>query len=97
MFGSSRDLRVYYFIDVRRFVLRKLMKILNRDCNLKFEVVMVFQYFVVFAAECANIMVLAVNIVTDTTFPRALQIQVRSHHIHHLTQVPIPHVSNWWY
>jgi hypothetical protein len=83
------------FVDVHHFVMRKLMKTLNRVCNLKFEVVMVFQCFVVCAAEYVNIMVLAANAVTDTTFPRALQIQVRSHHIHHLTQVPIPHVSNW--
>jgi hypothetical protein len=55
---------------------------------------MAFQCSIVFAAKYVNIMVLAVNIVTDTIFLRVLQIQVRSHHIHHLTQVPILHVSN---
>jgi hypothetical protein len=86
-----------YFIDVCRLVARTLIKIWNVDYSLKFKVLMAFQCSIVFATKYVNITVLVLNIVADTIFLRVLQIQVQSHHIHHLTQVLILHVSNWWY
>jgi hypothetical protein len=76
-------------------ILIGLIKIRNIDCSLKFKVLMAFQCSVVFATKYVTITVLVLNIVADIIFLRVLQIQVQSHHIHHLTQVLILHVSNW--